>query len=336
MIDRLIARGTQSCAVPARGRLTAQNGQQQSGAAIHRITRSRDLPGYLQAFLIASKVNGLAPVTLKGYEYMIGKFVSFCLELGLTSPADVNTDDVRLFILKLQEKNKSQSLHDYYRAIKRFFNWLIEEDVLKISPMQKIHPPRVEKKVIVPFKPDHIRVMLKLCDPATFCGLRARAMIFIFVDTGVRLKEMWSMNVEDIDFNRGIIKVHGKGAKERIVGIVQNTQKALLQYLLSRDDTHPCVWVTEERLPLTYEGLATIFKRLAKRAGFKDVRCSPHTFRHTAATMSLDNGAGEFQVQAMLGHSTLIMTRRYVATLNSEKAAEAHKRFSPVEHLKLG
>jgi len=75
--------------------------------------------------------------------------------------------------------------------------------------------------------------------------------------------------------------------------------------------------------------------RLGQRAGLKNVRCSPHTFRHTAATMCLDNGAGEFEVQAMLGHSTHAMTRRYVASLNSEKAAEAHKRFSPVEHLKL-
>jgi len=321
--------------VPTLEHLIVQNGQQQSGAAIQRFTRSRDLPGYLQTFLIASKVNGLSPVTLKGYEYMIGKFVSFCLGMGLSDPVKVTADDVRLFMLKLQETNNSQSVHDYYRPLKRYFNWLVEEDVLKISPMLKIRPPKVEKKVIVPFKPEHLRTLLKLCDPATFCGLRNRAMIMIFLDTGIRKKELWSMKVEDIDFDRGVIKVHGKGAKERVVGIVQNTQKALLQYLLSRKDTHPCVWVTEERNPLTYEGLSMIFKRLAHFAGFTDVRCSPHTFRHTAATMSLDNGAGEFQVQAMLGHSTLTMTRRYVATLNSEKAAEAHKRFSPVEKLKL-
>jgi len=242
---------------------------------------------------------------------------------------------VRLFILKLQETNNPQSVHDYYRTAKRFFNWLVEEGVLKISPMEKIHPPKVEQKVIVPFKAEHIKIMLKLCDPTTFCGLRNRAMVLIFVDTGVRLKEMWSMKVEDIDFKCGVIKVHGKGAKERVVGIVKNTQKALLRYLLSRDDAHSCVWVTEERSPLTYEGLATIFKRMAMRAGFNDVRCSPHTFRHTFATMSLDNGAGEFEVQALLGHNKLDMTRRYTASLNSAKAVLRHKKFSPVEHLKL-
>ena len=201
--------------------------------------------------------------------------------------------------------------------------------------MLKIRPPKVERKMIVPFTAEHLRKLIKLCDLDTFCGLRNRAMIMVFLDTGIRKKEMWLMKVEDVDFDRGVIKVHGKGAKERVVGIVQPTQKVILQYLLSREDTHPCMWVNEEREPLTYHGITMIFKVLARRAGFKDVRCSPHTFRHTAATMSLDNGAGEFQVQAMLGHSTLTMTRRYVATLNSEKAAEAHKRFSPVEHLKL-
>jgi len=75
--------------------------------------------------------------------------------------------------------------------------------------------------------------------------------------------------------------------------------------------------------------------RLGKRDGLENARCSTHTFRHTAATMCLQNGAREFEVQAMLGHSMLTMTRRYVASLNSEKAAQAHKRFSPVERLKL-
>ena len=127
----------------------------------------------------------------------------------------------------------------------------------------------------------------------------------------------------------------GKGAKERVVPIQQRTQKAILRYLLMRNDTHRCLWVSEERQPLTLWGIQLMIRTLGKRAGLKNVRCSPHTFRHTSATLMLDSGAGEFEVQAILGHSTLAMTRRYVVSLNSEKAAEAHKRFSPVEHLKL-
>ena len=146
---------------------------------------------------------------------------------------------------------------------------------------------------------------------------------------------MWKMNIEDLDLERGVITVHGKGAKERVVGIGIGARKMLLRYLLSRNDRQPCVWVTEERTPLSYDGLAMIFKRLAERAQFNNVRCSPHTFRHTFATRALMNGASEFEVQSLLGHSTLIMTRRYAATLKSEQAVIAHKKFSPVDNLKL-
>jgi site-specific recombinase XerD len=102
---------------------------------------------------------------------MIGKFVSFCLELGITKPADVTVDDVRLFILRLQDRNTSVSIYDYYKRVKRFFNWSVEEDILRVSPMEKIRPPEVEQEIIVPFKPEHIRFMLKLCDSATFSSL---------------------------------------------------------------------------------------------------------------------------------------------------------------------
>jgi site-specific recombinase XerD len=157
----------------------------------------------------------------------------------------------------------------------------------------------------------------------------------LFVDTDLRLAELTNIQLVDIDFDRGIIKVMGKGARERIVHMSQNTEKAIFKYLMKRTDKLPGLWVTQERTPLRYWGVVQMVKKLGQKANLKGVRCSPHTFRHTAATLSLENGALEFEVQAMLGHSTLTMTRRYVSSLNSEKAAEAHKRYSPVAKLNL-
>ena len=85
------------------------------------------------------------------------------------------------------------------------------------------------------------------------------------------------------------------------------------------------MWMTKEHRPMTYGGLSIIFRHQTQCAGLKDARCSVYAFHHTTATMSLENGAGEFQVQSILGHSTLTITHRFVATLNSEKVAEAHK-----------
>jgi len=326
MIDRFTARETQSWRVPRDERFT-----------VERIASARGLKGYLKTFLLTCKVNELSHHTIDDYNYKIGAFISYCISLGVDDPAQITPDDIRQFILHLQENNNSSaSVYGYYKCVKRFFNWLMEEDILEKSPMQRIRPPKVEQKIIIPYEPDHLKTLLKLYDPTTFCGLRNRAMILTFVDTGVRLEEMWKMRIEDLNLEKGVIKVKGKGAKQRVVSIGVGAQKLLLRYLLSRDDTHPCVWVTEERKPLSYEGIAMIFKRLAARGQLNNVRCSPHTFRHTFATMCLNNGASEFEVQSLLGHSTLTMTRRYAATLKSEQAVIAHKKFSPVDNLKLG
>ncbi len=203
--------------------------------------------------------------------------------------------------------------------------------------MATIRPPRMPKTLIKPFNTEDLQKLIFLCnhDNSPFLGARNKAIIMVFLDTGIRLSEIAGMQLDDLDFTRGIIKIMGKGAKERVVAIQQRTQRALLTYLLMRSDGYRCVWVSEERRPLSFWGVENMIRRLGQQAGLKNVRCSPHTFRHTAATMCLANGAGEFEVQAMLGHSTLTMTRRYAASINSEKAAEAHKRFSPVEHLKL-
>ncbi len=133
----------------------------------------------------------------------------------------------------------------------------------------------------------------------------------------------------------------GKGNWQRRQGKVcchfRLTQKALLKYLLSRGSDSAWLWLTEEKKPLTLEGIAQVFKKTLKaRSGLKDVRVSPHTFRHTFATTALRNGADIRDVQSLLGHSTLRMTMRYVATVNSEQAVQRHKKWSPVDALKLG
>lgn len=325
MVEQRLTQGTQAWGEAGiEQRLTLQT-----------LVGRKGLEGHLQAFLLACEVDGLSPYTISDYRKRIGQFARFMDSIGIDEVDQVTIDYIRLFLLKKKETCGPVSIYNYHRDLKRFFNWLVQEGRLKETPMAHMKPPRQPKTLIKPFEPDQLRQLLTLCDESTFLGLRNRAILLVFIDTAIRLCEMDRMQIEDLDFTRGIIKVHGKGAKERVVAIQPRTQKILLRYLLSRNDGHRCVWVSEERRPLTHWGIENMVQQLGKRAQLQNVRCSPHTFRHTSATMCLQNGAGEFEVQAMLGHSTLTMTRRYVASLNSEKAAEAHKRFSPVEHLKL-
>ncbi|MBA7698769.1 Tyrosine recombinase XerD [subsurface metagenome] len=207
--------------------------------------------------------------------------------------------------------------------------------------MATFRAPKVPKKVIVPFTTEHIRRLLLLCNDRKFLGARNRAIILMFLDTGLRLSELANIQIKDVDFDRETIKVMGKGAKERVVRIGKTAQKALLHYLLMRQDSFPYLWVSEEHKPLDRRGVQTMIQRLGKRAGVEGVRCSPHTFRHTFATRALLNGAGEFEVQSLLGHEGLAMTRRYTASLRSEAAVVGHrgtkerKGFGPVDNMKL-
>ncbi len=302
---------------------------------LDQLIRRKDLTGYLVMFLLSCKVQGLSPDTIRAYRGLVGYFIRFIEQGGVTHPAQVAPDHIRLFLLKQQETCNSISIRTYYRHIKRFFNWLVEERALTVSPMAVIKPPKASKPLIVPFQESSLRRLLFLCDDSTFLGARNKAIILVLTDTGLRLKEIAEIQKSVIDFDRETIKVMGKGAKERVVRIGENTQRAILRYLLRRDDTLPCLWVTEERHLLTKWGIEIMIRKLGKRAEPINVRCSPHMFRHTFATDALENGAAEWEVQSLLGHETLEMTRRYTNTLRSQKAIIGHKKLSPVDNLKL-
>ncbi len=312
--------------------MTTDKNYEGLNTALRLLTTENNLAGQHQAFLLACKVDGLSPATISYYDYQIGRCVSFLYKLKLTDAQDITAQHIRLFLLKLQETNCPNSIHDYYRAIKRFFNWLIEEGLLDKSPMVNIKPPRVPKKLIKPFSHKDIESMLLLCNGNRFLDARNKALILLFLDTGVRNNEMATIQIAEINFDSETINIMGKGAKERVVRMGKMAQKALLTYLLKRNDGHSCLWVTEERAPMTAAGIQTTIKVLCRRADIKGVKRGPHTFRHNFATMALKNGANLFYVQSLLGHSSLDMTRRYASMIDSEEAVKAHSQFSPVDH----
>jgi len=299
------------------------------------ITTDTTLGGQLKIFLLTCKVNDLSPRTIEDYSQKVGAFVMFCQSQGVREPQDVTLNHVRVFLLVLRERIKASSVHDYYGCVNRFFNWLVSEGILDKNPFERMKPPRVPKQVIQPFSQDDIRRMLVVLGEDTFRGHRNTAIILTFLDTGLRLSELAAIQVKDIDFDNGIIKVMGKGRKERFVRVGKETQKAILRYLLLRRDKQMTLWVDNQGEPIRVRGIQSLIKRLGKRAGITDARCSPHTFRHTFAVSCLRNGMGEFNLQSLLGHTTLQMTRRYVQTFGVSDALSAHEKASPVDNMRL-
>jgi integrase len=238
---------------------------------------------------------------------------------------------------------KPSTAWPYFRAVRRLCNWGVAEGYLESSPVATIRfkpPPetRIEGYTI-----DELKRLLAVCDidmktGARFTGLRNKAMLLLFVDSGLRRAEMVNLKLGDLDLEGRRVRIIGKGNKVGVAPFSPKTAKALWAWLILREARAKTdrVWVTEEGHAFSTKGLVSWFARLKKRAGVN----SPggvHRLRHTAALWYLKGARDSFLLQLFLRHEDLTMSRRYVQGLKQEEAIEAHRHgASPVESLGLG
>jgi len=182
--------------------------------------------------------------------------------------------------------------------------------------------------------------LIEVCDydyknNAQLLGSRNKAIILMFIDTGLRASELANIKLDDIDSERGWIKVKGKGAKERVVRIGGTAQKALWRYLVFREkNKYQELWITEEGRPMKVGGIQLMIQRLKERAGVM-AKGNCHKFRHTFALNFLRRDRNPFNLQYLLGHSDLRMVKHYVSTLGMEDALKAHENASPADLLNI-
>jgi site-specific recombinase XerD len=190
---------------------------------------------------------------------------------------------------------------------------------------------------------DELKRLLAVCDldiktGARFTGVRNKAMLLLFIDSGLRRAEMANIRLSDLDLDSRRVRILGKGNKIGVAPFSPKTAKALWAWLTERKTRAKTdqLWVTEEGQHFSIEGLVSWFARLKKRAGVN----SPggmHRLRHTAALQYLRGAKDSFLLQLFLRHEDLTMTRRYTQGLKAEEAIEAHRKgASPVESLGLG
>jgi len=245
-------------------------------------------------FIMARQVEGLSERTTETYTAVLFRFINSI------DSSDPSPEDIRLFLYSLTGLSPF-TIHIYYRNLRAFFKWLVSEDYIPKSPMSNIKPPKLPNLVIKPFSPQDIANLLLVTSGKRFVDIRNRAIVLMFLDTGVRLGEMAAIKLEDIDIDSGKIRIFGKGAKERHVSMGKTTTRAIFKYLSIRTDPYDCLWVTEERKPITQLGIKVLIRRLCTWAEIKDAKRGPHTFRHTAAINYLRNGGDIFTLQSMLG-----------------------------------
>ncbi|MCK9356092.1 MAG: tyrosine-type recombinase/integrase, partial [Dehalococcoidia bacterium] len=282
-------------------------------------------------------------------------FRDFLVSAGQsTDVTAVSHHDLRAYTLHLQQKvcfathrfnrplEKGLSGHTincYLRSLRIFFSWLASEEVIGENPFDRVKIPRPPRKVIPVFSDTQIQGLLDATNPGTPEGVRDYTIILTLLDTGLRVSELCQLKLDNVWLEDGMLKVLGKGNKERLVPVGKQVQRLLWHYI-SRYRPEPAtvivdtVFLTRFGRPLTKDRVEKLMTSYGRKAGVTGVRCSPHTFRHAAAVKFLRNGGDVFSLQRMLGHSSLEMTRRYCELADID-VKRAHMTASPVDNLGL-
>ncbi len=273
----------------------------------------------LAAFISAKKIEGCSDKTLHYYLSSIKKL----LDAISKSVCDIATNDIRCYLAEQQEKgNLSKVTVDNLRRIfSSFFSWLEDEDYIPKSPVRRIHKVRTDSLVKEVLSDENLETLRDSCKE-----IRDLAMIDLLASTGMRVGELVKMNRDDIDFQERQCVVFGKGNKEREVYFNARTKIHLRNYLDSRTDNNPALFVSlaAPHSRLTISGVEVRLRNLGKQVNLHKVH--PHKFRRTLATMAIDKGMPIEQVQKLLGHVKIDTTLHY-AMVNQQNVKLAHRKF---------
>ncbi len=285
----------------------------------------------LQRYLRWHRSAGHSPKTIRHHETTIRLFIGWCAEEGYsTAIDDLDADTARAWI----EHQRSRGLSDHsiatrIRSLRAWTHWLVEEEWLPKDPFRRLKVPKADDTAKDTLSPADVDKLLAICDRRTVTGQRDFAIMLLLFSTGLRAAELSGLQVEDVDWQRGLITVRrGKGGKFRVVPLGGKVERALDRYLDGRE-TGP-LFLTKDGEPLSYAALREILRRRGNKAG---VRANPHKWRHSAAIQYLRSGGRVENLRAMLGHSTLDMTLHY-ARVAGVDLAEAHQTVDPTKALK--
>lgn len=273
----------------------------------------------LELFLSAKRIEGCSEKSLKYYKTTIETML-FQLQKDVKQIA---TDDIRTYLTEYQNRKHSSrvTIDNIRRILSSFFSWLEDEDYILKSPVRRIHKVKTGTSVKETYSDEALELMRDSCTE-----LRDLAMIDMFASTGMRVGEMVLLNREDINFNERECVVFGKGDKERIVYFDARTKIHLQNYLQSRKDNNPALFVSLQ-LPhnrMKIGGIEVRLRNLGNRLGLAKVH--PHKFRRTLATMAIDKGMPIEQLQQLLGHRRIDTTLQY-AMVKQSNVKMAHRKY---------
>ena len=261
-------------------------------------------------------------------------------EYKITEIEDIKRNHIKGYLQYKQSLGlKPTYINGIIKNIKAFFNYLVREEYIDRSPSEKISLQKEEKVLIQTFSPDEVKRMIDVYSSPNFLSARNKCIITMLFDTGIRNYELCSIKCDNI--KERTILIHGKGNKQRLVPISPILRKTMLKYEAIREHyikeryQNEYYFLSQKGKMLTVEAVERVVRKCGVAAHVNEqIRCSPHTCRHTFAQMCLKNGIDIYTVSRLLGHETLSITKRYLQSMKDDIVIDMALESSPLMKLK--
>ncbi|WP_342438132.1 tyrosine-type recombinase/integrase [Paenibacillus sp. FSL L8-0436] len=293
-----------------------------------------DMHSAIGLFIKSRKLKNLTGNTTASYTQSLGKFYSFIEENDIGKINEIIVEDIQEFVqTRMDEGNSAPTVNKYIRSLRAFFNYLCSAGYLTENPMEPIDNLAEEKRILRTLSHEQVSVLLDVPNNSTPAGYRNYVFMLLILDTGLRLEEAITFGTEDVHWTERVIKVYGKGRKERLVPFSDVLAVHMREYLELRGETdHSVFFVNVDSQPLKRRTIQEEISDYGKLAGIKGVRVSCHTLRYTFARNYVLNGGDVVSLMRIMGHKSLHMAQLYTEMFQAD-ISKQHGKYSPVSSM---
>lgn len=281
----------------------------------------------LGSFTLYLRAKNLSPRTIALYRKAALSLDAFLMSKSAPS---IETKDLERYVKSRLAQVKATTVRLEFGSLQQFFHWMVEDELITHSPMDRMTPPKVQQKATDILNKEDFQALIKATTGTSLTEVRDRALLYLFYDTGCRLSEVTGLQVGDINPEQGVMIVTGKGNKQRYVRYGNKTARALDKYIRHRAQTrhagNPNLWVGKYGT-MTSSGINQAIKYRAELAGIPNVHA--HRFRHSFAHNMKAQGLSDEQIMTLGGWESPQMLHHYGKSLKVKRAMEAY--VSPVD-----